>query len=236
MAAFREHVTFSSVLGVVYGGVLNHYLGVDVTQAVLAGALCGFAGMLPDLDSDSGKPIREMFNLLSALGAFLLLHRLRRLNLAFEDRLLAAIAFYIFLRFGVRMIFQRLTVHRGMFHSIPAMFIAGGLTYLATENLTPPTPWLLAVGVTLGFFSHLVLDEIYSVDLSGVIPKYKSSAGTALKFYSASWGASLFTWGILSLIAWQIVSQLGWIEHGPPTTAELWSNTKLLFPRAGIPD
>jgi hypothetical protein len=38
----------------------------------------------------------------------------------------------------------------------------------------------------LGFLSHLILDEIYSVDWRGVVPKLKSSAGSAFKFGSSS--------------------------------------------------
>jgi membrane-bound metal-dependent hydrolase YbcI (DUF457 family) len=230
MAAFREHVTFSSLLGVGFGAAVYHYLGVDISQAVLAGAFCGFAGMLPDLDSDSGKPIREMFNLLSAIGAFLLLHRLRRLRISPEDRILAAVAFYVFIRFFARMGFERLTVHRGMFHSIPAMFLAGGLTYLATSELTPPMPILLAAAVTVGYFSHLLLDEIYSVDLNGLVPKLKKSAGTALKFYSESWPATLLTYALLGLVIWQILFDLGWTEQGLPGTQELVARAKQLFP------
>lgn len=232
MAAFREHVTFSSLLGVGFGAALYHYLAVDISQAVLAGALCGFAGMLPDLDSDSGKPIREMFNLLSAIGAFLLLHRLRRLRISPEDRILAAVAFYVFVRFFARMGFERLTVHRGMFHSIPAMFLAGGLTYVATSELTPPMPILLAAAVTVGYFSHLLLDEIYSVDLNGLVPKLKKSAGTALKFYSESWPATLLTYALLGLVTWQILFDLGWTEQGLPSTQELVARAKQLFPSA----
>lgn len=234
MAAFREHVTFSSLLGVGFGAALYQYLGVDISQAVLAGALCGFAGMLPDLDSDSGKPIREMFNLLSAIGAFLLLHRLRRLRISPEDRILAAVAFYVFIRFFARMGFERLTVHRGMFHSIPAMFLASGLTYLATSELTPPMPILLAAAVTVGYFSHLLLDEIYSVDLNGLVPKLKKSAGTALKFYSESWPATLFTYAMLGLVTWQILFDLGWTEQGLPSTQELVARAKQLFPTSRV--
>jgi hypothetical protein len=45
---------------------------------------------------------------------------------------------------------------------------------------------LLAGGVMLGFLSHLVLDEIYSVGWDGLKPKLKSSAGSAIKFLSSS--------------------------------------------------
>ena len=38
----------------------------------------------------------------------------------------------------------------------------------------------------VGFLSHLVLDEIYSVDFRGARIKLKSSAGSAVKFMSSS--------------------------------------------------
>jgi len=53
MAAFRQHVAFSTVLGLGYSIALKG-MGWDAGQALLAGGLCGLAGMLPDLDSDSG--------------------------------------------------------------------------------------------------------------------------------------------------------------------------------------
>ena len=34
-------------------------------------------------------------------------------------------ATYLLVRFGVSELFKRITVHRGMYHSIPAMLIAG---------------------------------------------------------------------------------------------------------------
>jgi hypothetical protein len=49
----------------------------------------------------------------------------------------------------------------------------------------------------IGFLSHLVLDEIYSVDWHGVKPKLKSSAGTAFKFFSPSVPATAFCYLIL---------------------------------------
>ena len=54
MAAFREHVLFSSALGVGYAVGAN-YLGDQRAHAALAGVLCGFSGMLPDLDSEPGR-------------------------------------------------------------------------------------------------------------------------------------------------------------------------------------
>ena len=65
MAAFREHIIFSSLLGGGYAAFLSN-TGIETTHAVLAGGVCGVSGMLPDLDSASGKPVRELFGLTHA--------------------------------------------------------------------------------------------------------------------------------------------------------------------------
>ena len=49
--------------------------------------------------------------------------------------------------------------------------------------------WLTGLFVLIGFITHLVLDEIYSVDIEGV--SIKKSFGTALKLFDyRSWLAS----------------------------------------------
>ena len=60
MADYRTHVITSSALGAVYGFASTVMLGFTGIQGALAGVLTGVSGMLPDLDSDSGRPIREV--------------------------------------------------------------------------------------------------------------------------------------------------------------------------------
>ena len=43
--------------------------------------------------------------------------------------------------------------------------------------------FLMAGGISLGFLSHLVLDEVYSVERKGVTIRLKKSAGSALKWF-----------------------------------------------------
>jgi hypothetical protein len=52
--------------------------------------------------------------------------------------------------------------------------------------------------VILGYMVHLVLDEVYSIDLGGV--KVRRSFGTALKIFSRrSWGMSILLYGATAL-------------------------------------
>ena len=72
-----------------------------------------------------------------------------------------------------------------MYHSIPAMLIAGLVVYLAYHSPDRDLRFLMAGGVMIGFASHLILDEIYSVDFRGAKIVLKSSAGSAVKFSSS---------------------------------------------------
>ena len=101
------------------------------------------------------------------------------------------------IRYVVSEVFKRLTVHRGMYHSIPAMLVAGLCVYLAYHSPDRNIRVLLGCGVMLGFLSHLVLDEIYSVDWRGMKPKLKSSAGSAVKFFSPSLFANVTCYTML---------------------------------------
>jgi hypothetical protein len=217
MAAFREHVTFSTLLGFGYAVVLKGW-GWDAGQSLLAGVLCGLAGMLPDLDSDSGKPIKELFGLLATVSSLFVFHRLHRTDLAAADRILAAGACYLFVRFGVSWLFARMTVHRGMWHSLPAACFMAEATFLtSTDVMGDAGSLVLGGGVFLGFLSHLVLDEIYSVNLHGVVPRLKHSSGTALKLFSDSKMATLGTWLMLALLSYQSAVKLGYAKEWLPS-------------------
>jgi membrane-bound metal-dependent hydrolase YbcI (DUF457 family) len=206
MASYRGHLTFSTGLGIAYAGASWWFLQVDPALAGVAGVLTALGGLLPDLDSDSGVPVREMFNLAATLLPLMELRQLASLGLSAEEMLLAFAGLYAFVRFGLRMIFKHLTVHRGMFHSVPAMLIAGLLVFLGYHHPNPGIRGYLAFGAMLGFLSHLVLDELCSVDFRCAVPKLNQFAGTALKLRSPSWMANFFTYSVLA--------GLGYVAYG----------------------
>lgn len=202
MAGFRTHITVSGVLGVVYGGAAVQPFGFHTDAAILAAGLTTVGGMLPDLDSDSGVPIREMFGLAAAVVPLLLVPRMMHSGMTHEGILAGLLFGYIFIRYFVSSLFKRFTVHRGMYHSIPAMLIAGLCVYLAYQSPDRSLRLMLAIGVMLGFLSHLALDEIYSVDFRGARIKLKASAGSAVKFASPSLVATAFCYLVLGGLFW----------------------------------
>jgi hypothetical protein len=193
MADFRTHITFSTVLGFGYGAAGHWYFGFPPDTSMLGACLCSVAGMLPDLDSASGRPIRESLGFGAAVVPMLLIDRFQQMNLPPATMVLAGTFVYLLIRFGLGWFLKNYTVHRGMFHSIPALAIVAIIGYLVTGSAELYTRYFHAGALAAGYLSHLVLDEIYSVDVRNV--RIKSSFGTALKF----WGPSL--WGNFSVYA-----------------------------------
>lgn len=201
MASFRGHLAFSASLGAVFGGLSYWQLGYDWGTAALAAGLTAVGGMMPDLDSDSGVPVREMFGLAAVFIPLVLLRRLIHSGLAPEQILVVLGVIFITVRYGLSRLFKRFTVHRGMFHSIPAMLIAGMLTFLGYHHEYYAPRILLAIAVMIGFMSHLLLDELYAVDFRGLKPKLNQFAGSALKFASKSRWATAITYVLLVILS-----------------------------------
>jgi membrane-bound metal-dependent hydrolase YbcI (DUF457 family) len=197
MASYRGHLAFSSILGSAYGSAAVWLWRLDWGEAVLGATLTTLGGLLPDLDSESGVPVRELFGAAAAVVPFMVLPHLHRDGLSMERTLVIMIASYVFIRYVVANLFKRYTVHRGMFHSIPALFISGLATYLLYQSPHPGIRILLAGGVMLGFLSHLVLDELYSVDFNGLRLRLNKFAGSALKLGSKSYFATGITYLLL---------------------------------------
>src|SRR5688572_8513005 len=101
MADFKTHITVSTAIGVAYGGgaYLLQSQDVPVQSCLLAGALCSVSGMLPDLDSDSGVPLRESLTFASACIPMLLFHRFQQMHWSAETIALAGAAIYGAVRF-----------------------------------------------------------------------------------------------------------------------------------------
>lgn len=209
MANFKTHVSFSTATGVVYGTGI-WLLGIPAPTCALAGGMCALAGMLPDIDSKSSRSLQECLYLAAGLGTMLLIGRLREFPINDEIVLFLGGLNFLLLRFGLGAVVRRWTVHRGLLHSVPAALIAGGIAFLLSSG---PTSFraIKAVGLILGFLSHLLLDEIYSVDVRGV--RLKKSFGTALKFFDVKKPErTFFTYMILFGIAYVLFCEPSWSE------------------------
>lgn len=211
MAGYREHITVSSMLGIGYGAGATLAFGFTPVQGALAGFLTAFGGMLPDLDSETGKPVRELFGLVGAVGPLLMMGRVAEtFNIPSQPEyiILTFVLLYHLLRYGGAWLVGIFAVHRGMFHSIPAMLIAAQLTFLAYKESETAVKFLMAGGIAVGFLSHLLLDEMYSVQWTGVRIKLNKYAGSAFKFVGKSTNANIVAYGILLTLTYATFSEL----------------------------
>ncbi len=101
---------------------------------------------------------------------------------SYEAATLLAVILYVTIRYGGQTVLNRTAVHRGMYHSIPAMLIAAEIAFLGFRGSSLGVKLFMAGGAAVGFFSHLVLDEIYSVEWSGAHVRLNKFAGSAVKF------------------------------------------------------
>ena len=151
MPGFKTHITGSSLLGVGYGGAAYFMYGVPWPTCALAGGLCSVSGMLPDIDSDSSTPQRESMAFAAAVVPMMLLHRFQHWGMSHEMILLAGAAVYLLIRFGAAALLRLYTVHRGMFHSLPAAVVFGEIAFLLASGddlyceSTQPAPWRSAI-------------------------------------------------------------------------------------------
>lgn len=200
MADFKTHISTSTVIGIGYGAAGYLRLDAPVATCVLAAGLCSVSGMLPDLDSDSGVPVRETMAFAAAVVPMLMMDRFSHLGWSHEMMVLAGMVMYLAIRFGVASIFKKYTVHRGMWHSIPAAATVGLLAFLVCSCDDMTLRWYKSAAVVIGFLSHLLLDELWSIDIRRGRLHFKKSFGTAMKLYSGSLWANFSTYGKLALL------------------------------------
>ena len=213
MADFKTHISTSTAIGIVYGTAGHVNWELPPSTCIVAGALCGLSGMLPDMDSDSGHTQREIMSFTAAVVPMLMIHRFAALQLQPEEIAIAAGCVYIIIRFGLGELLRRYTVHRGMFHSIPAAVIAGLLATLICSGDVVVLKLFKVAAVVLGYVVHLLLDEIWAVEWFRGRMRIKNSFGTALKLFGKRTFANIVTYGLLAASAFLAYQDPILMEH-----------------------
>lgn len=215
MPGFKIHISASSLLGVGYGaGALVAYQ-VPLPACLLATGLCSVSGMLPDLDSGPGIPLRESLSFAAAFVPMLLFDRAWHMGWSHESIVLGGAAVYLLIRFGLGWFLRHYSVHRGIYHSIPVCLIFAGLAFLLCNTGSLGLRYYKAGAVVVGFMSHLILDEIWSVERSGVGFHLKSSFGTAVKFYSPCWWSNALAYAGLLVVSVLVLNDPIWADSNP---------------------
>jgi hypothetical protein len=119
-----------------------------------------------------------------------------------------------------------------MWHSLPAAAICGMIAFLVISNEDIGIRFFKTSAVVLGFLSHLVLDEVWSVDFKKGSYRFKSSFGTALKLWGNNRLANGIAYSMLLVIGVLVYQDQGFMAkyhvnpHVPHTLAELYSTIR----------
>ncbi|HQU44315.1 MAG TPA: hypothetical protein PK867_15960, partial [Pirellulales bacterium] len=71
------------------------------------------------------------------------------------------------------------------------------------------------VSMVIGFMSHLILDEIWSVERAGFGFHLKSSFGTAVKLWSPCWWSTGLTYVCLLMVSVLVLNDPIWSGVSP---------------------
>ncbi|ETR70216.1 MAG: hypothetical protein OMM_03400 [Candidatus Magnetoglobus multicellularis str. Araruama] len=205
MADFNTHLGTASVVSMLSATILYGANTIAPHEVIFYFCLGTFSGTLPDIDSDTSTALKNFFNFLGVLMAFLVLFtRMGRLSIL-EMMIIWAAVFSI-VRYGIFQVFTWYTIHRGLFHSIPAALAFGltvGIICDQFFHMSPMKSWISSFFVFVGYLSHLILDEIYSIEFSSA--RIKWTFGSACKLLSIdSWHYYIYLYllvGVLFYIA-----------------------------------
>lgn len=206
MAMFREHIAWGAIVAMVVVVALYSYaLVTDVELLLFLFGVTIVGSFLPDTDSDSSMPFYLVFGAMTLAVTTVVTFYTLASAYASDWRYLVGIpgASLIFFWVVVGGIVKRLTHHRGMFHSLPAMAIAAVGTFLLARHYGFSDEIALYFGAAMaaGFFTHLILDEIYAgITLDGVLFNPKSTFGGATKIFGSSNPANTATYTTLAAL------------------------------------
>lgn len=199
MANFKTHRQGAVMVGII-SSVAAYSLGMVTlpeSALVLAAGFCG--GLAPDLDHDASIPLRFVFRVLAIMVPVILIQKHPEFHRSIGESLGYFVLMGLGILYPVRWLFGKLTVHRGIFHSIPAIFIYGAVIFLVSGRQRHDIPFqkAMAIASSLGYFAHLLLDEYSSLNFNGHRFKPKRSLGTALDFIKPNKAVTVFAYCLL---------------------------------------
>ncbi len=168
MADFKTHLSAGAATGFAIS-IITYWADwiTNVYMAIIVFFVTAIGSFLPDMDSASGLPVRIIFGLYAYFAATLTIYYLHDNGSPIYLTLFLPFASFIFVHKYLRKIFIKFTKHRGIFHSVPAILISFFATLVIawSTDLKVLEKFVIAISIASGYFCHLLLDEIYSVNV-----------------------------------------------------------------------
>lgn len=201
MAGHKTHAAAGIAVAALLAGSTSVVGVIPAAQQPLLLA-CGMAaGLAPDLDSDTSRPLLILKGAVgaAAIGSVVADSLSRGLPMP-ESLARAGMAFGVVVLFFA--VFTRLTRHRGILHSVPFVCLWTLITMHAGRVFGYEPSLAVGLVALAAGVSHLLLDELWSIEFKGMRLRLKSTFGTAFKFWSPSFPATLVCYVCLAAMLW----------------------------------
>lgn len=198
MANFTTHIAIGTLVS---GTAATLTLAANVIppESLVPVTLAGVLGsVLPDIDLKDSRPGRAMFAGLAIFISFCVLFSVAS-RYSIAEMWIAWLGTLVLVRYGAHAAFHRFSYHRGIWHSLLAgafWCLVAAIVYHRMLDFHEGIAWLAGAFLFLGYVTHLLLDEIYSVDVLDT--RIKSSFGTAMKLWD---GRSLSDSAVVAIAA-----------------------------------
>lgn len=186
MANFTTHIAAGTVVS---GALATLTLAADVVapENLVVVTLAGVLGsVMPDIDLSDSRASRLFFSGIGIFASFCALFLMAG-KLSIAELWIVWLGTLVFARYGLHIIFHRIAVHRGVWHSLLAATFCSVATAVFLFHVLgrhEGVAWLGGGFMFIGFIVHLLLDEIYSVDAMN--RRVKRSFGTAMKIIDSN--------------------------------------------------
>jgi hypothetical protein len=222
MANFTTHIAVGTIVS---GGAATLTLAADVIapESLIAVTLAGVVGsVLPDIDLKDSRPSKALFAGLAVFFSFCVLFAVAP-KYSIAEMWIAWLGTLILVRYAGHMLFISFSYHRGIWHSVVAGLFFWFLTAVMYHRMLgfhEGVAWLAGGFVFVGYMTHLILDELYSVDIYD--RRLKASFGTALKLYDTKHlGESAVVAGLAVLVFMATPPSKPFVEG--ITSQQLWA-------------
>jgi len=229
MANFATHVGVGTIVS---GALATITLAADVIAPdnLVAVTLAGVLGsVLPDIDLKDSRASRALFSGLAVFFSFCVLF-MNAAQYSIAELWLLWLGSFLLVRYAAEALFHRFSYHRGIWHSIVAGLFWWFLTAIVFYYILGThegVAWLAGGFMFIGYLTHLLLDEIYSVNL--LDQRLKRSFGSAMKLFDARKPGESATIAALAVILFLLAPPSKPFVEGI-SSKQLWSglNDRLL--------
>lgn len=201
MANFKQHFQYGITSSLIAATIGHTQFDLSLERSATAFIIGVIASIAPDFDHPTSTPGDFLFNCLAIILPIMVIDQYFNTDIfQLEHWILLMTIGYLSIKCLLRAAFDKITVHRGIFHSIPAIILCGQCIFLLFFHFPLKDRIVITVIAMIGYFTHLIADEIYAVDWRGKKIRLKKSLGSALDLGNFDEHATWFAYILMVIL------------------------------------